>query len=114
MIRPWLLRWVPRLPSPLRRALSARIVLTHSTHCDQLISALEKLANVPEIHSIVPGRLATARGNAEQLDLRVTVPVRNGYKIIARKGTQVQEVFIVTQLSAESLQNAVNSVLQLL
>jgi hypothetical protein len=103
-------------PFPANRALysrsfSARIVLTHSTHCAKLIPALDKLCSVSGIRSIVPGRLATARCNTERLEVRVSVPLHNGHKLIARKGTQVQEVFVVTQLSASDLKREVERVL---
>lgn len=93
------------------RGFSARVVLTHSTHCAQLISALSRLSSVGGIRSIVPGRLATARCNVERLEVRVSVPLHNGHKLIARKGTQVQEVFVVTHLSASDLKREVDRVL---
>jgi len=39
--------------------------------------------------------------------LRVSVPIRGGYKIIARQGKTVQEVFIVTELLQEELETAI-------
>ena len=95
------------------RTFSARVVLNHSTHCDSLIAALEKLSSIDGIRSIVPGRLATARCNSERLSVRVTVRLRNGYKMIARKGTHVQEVFVVTRLSSEVLQQEINRILMM-
>ena len=98
---------------PAKRLFSGRLVLTHTTHCDLLIAILSKLAHVDGIRSIVPGRLATARGNSEQLVIRVTVPLQNGFKLVARKGTQVQEVFVVTRLGSDDLQREIDNLLQL-
>jgi hypothetical protein len=97
----------PRLFSTL-----ARLVVTHSTYCDSLLPALERLSRVDAIHSIVPGRLSTARCSTERLQLRISAPLKNGFKLIARKGTQVQEVFIVTPLTSDALHAAVTSVLR--
>jgi len=75
----------------------ARLVLNHSTHLEGLISVLERLAVYESIRKIVPGRLYTARSNAERLSIRVTVPVAGGWKLVARKGTQVQDVFVTLE-----------------
>jgi len=73
-----------------------RLVLTHSTHCEGLIPALRVLCASPLVRSIVPGRLATARGTEAGLSLRLGVATAGGagYKLTARKGSQVQEVFV--------------------
>jgi hypothetical protein len=89
----------------------ARLVITHSTYVDTLIPTLERLSKVADIRSIVPGRLSTARCSSERLDLRVTTALKNGFKLIARKGTQVQEVFIVTTLTGDALRSAIDSIL---
>jgi hypothetical protein len=41
----------------------------------------------------------------------VSVPVRGGYKLIARKGKTIQEVFIVTDLTQEGLEGAIAQVM---
>jgi hypothetical protein len=41
------------------------------------------------------------------MKLRVSVPIRGGYKVIARQGKTVQEVFVLTQLSQDQLENAI-------
>ena len=46
-----------------------------------------------------------------QLKLRVSVPIRGGYKAIARQGKTVQEVFIVTDLSQKELESTIKEVL---
>ena len=78
---------------------SGRLVLTHSTHCEGLIAALRLLCASPLVHSVVPGRLATARGSAAGLSLRLGVATAGGagYKLLARKGQTVQEVFVTVR-----------------
>jgi hypothetical protein len=41
----------------------------------------------------------------------VSVPIRGGFKLIARKGKTFQEVFLLTTLSQEDLEEAIAQVL---
>ncbi len=86
---------------------SGRLVLNHSTHLPGLIARLERLLKVPGITTITPGALSRTRGQAPHLKLRVSVPISGGYKLIARHGKTVQEVFVVTDLSPEALTAAI-------
>ncbi len=87
-------------------AASSRIVLNHSTHIDGLIDALARVgrARAAAIPALVPGRLARTRGHAEHLSLAVSVPVQGGHRVLARRGSLVQEVFVSTALAAAELQ----------
>ena len=80
-----------------------RLVLTHSTHLPGLIPLLTRLADEPGIKTVTPGRLARVRGQTSPLKIKVTVPVSGGFKLQARVQSNVQEVFVVTDLSAEAL-----------
>jgi hypothetical protein len=84
-----------------------RLVWNHSTHIPGLIPILKKLAERPYITTITPGAIGRARGKVSSLQLRVSVPLLGGFKIIARKGKSVQEVFVVTQLSQQELEVAI-------
>tara|TARA_Y100001968_G_C18793410_1_gene452269 strand:+ start:98 stop:400 length:303 start_codon:yes stop_codon:yes gene_type:complete len=75
-----------------------RLVQNHSTHIEGLIKWLKKIANEPGIKTITPGSLSKTSGRGERLALKVTVKTKEGYKLIARKGSLVQEVFLVTNL----------------
>ncbi|ACB00061.1 MULTISPECIES: DUF2103 domain-containing protein [Cyanophyceae] len=88
-----------------------RLVWNHSTHIEGLIPVLEKLVNCEGIRTITPGALSRTRGNIPRLKLRVSVPLQGGFKVIARKGKSVQEVFIITDLAQEQLQAAIATVL---
>lgn len=80
-----------------------RLVLNHSTHIPGLLAVLEKLVKVPGIQTITPGAISRVKGHAPHLKLRVSVPVRGGFKVLARSGKTVQEVFIVTPLTQDHI-----------
>ncbi len=90
---------------------TGRLVWNHSTHIDGLIPILKKLTLQRGIRTITPGVISRARSNCPKLKLRVSVPLKGGYKVIARKGKSVQEVFIVTDLEQSQLQMAIAQVL---
>ena len=85
-----------------------RLVWNHSTHLPGLIPLLTRLAEQPGIKTITPGRMARVKGRPSPLRIRVTVPVSGGYKLQARAQSNVQEVFVVTDLTAEELQRTVD------
>ncbi len=91
-----------------------RLVWNHSTHIPGLIPLLEKLlAHEPEIQTVTPGRLSTTRSHSPQLRLKVSVPIRGGFKVIARKGKSTQEVFILTTLEQTQLEAAIAHLISL-
>ncbi len=91
---------------------SGRLVLNHSTHIPGLISRLEKLVKYDEISTITPGVIASARSHSPHFKLKVSVPIRGGYKLIARQGKTVQEVFILTTLAQDLLEAAIAQVIK--
>lgn len=84
-----------------------RLVWNHSTHIPTLIPVLERLISLGKITTVTPGVIGRAKGNIPQLKLRVSVPIRGGFKAIARHNKSVQEVFIVTELSQQELEDAI-------
>ena len=91
---------------------SGRLVWNHSTHIPDLIPVLARLAEQPEIKTVTPGRLARVKGRPTPLRIKVTVPISGGHKLQARSKGNVQEVFVVTDLSAEALQKVVDRLQQ--
>ena len=87
---------------------SGRLVWNHSTHLDGLIPVLERLTKATGISTITPAVLSHGRSNSPQLQLKVSVPILGGYKLIARKGKTIQEVFIITDLDPNSLKVAID------
>ncbi|NDC35344.1 MAG: hypothetical protein EBZ51_08185 [Synechococcaceae bacterium WB9_2_112] len=81
-----------------------RLVITHSTYVEGLIPVLRKLAREPAIDTITPAVIGRVRGRSPSLQLRISAPISGGHKLVARRGSSVQEVFVVTGLSAESLE----------
>tara|TARA_B100001109_G_C18797927_1_gene443430 strand:- start:274 stop:576 length:303 start_codon:yes stop_codon:yes gene_type:complete len=75
-----------------------RLVQNHSTHIEGLIKWLKNIAKSSEIKTVTPASLSKTNGRGEQLVLKVTVKTKEGYKLLARKGKLVQEVFLVTNL----------------
>ncbi|MBM5796807.1 MAG: hypothetical protein FJ050_09350 [Cyanobacteria bacterium M_surface_7_m2_040] len=81
-----------------------RLVITHSTYLDGLIPVLRRLASAPAIDTITPAVIGRVRGRSPQLQLRISTPIQGGHKLVARRGGSVQEVFVVTALSAAELE----------
>ena len=97
----------------LSKSKQGRLVWNHSTHIPGLIPLLEALlARTPQLQTITPGRLSTVRSHAPRLQLKVSVAIRGGYKLIARKGKSAQEVFILTALEQGRLEDAVMQAMQ--
>lgn len=84
-------------------ASKGRLVLNHSTHIPGLLAILGKLIHYPGIQTVTPGVISRVKGHAPHLKLRISVPIRGGFKVLARSGKTVQEVFIVTTLTQESV-----------
>ncbi|MBD2448344.1 metal-binding protein [Nostoc sp. FACHB-152] len=84
-----------------------RLVWNHSTHLPGLIPILELLCQQDGINTVTPGVIGRVKGHCPKMQLRISVPIRGGYKIIARQGKTVQEVFILTSLVQDELQTAI-------
>lgn len=89
-----------------------RLVLNHSTHIPGLIALLEKLVKVEGIQTITPGVIGSVRAHSPKFKLKISVPIRGGFKAIARQGKTVQEAFILTTLAQEQLENAIAQLLK--
>ncbi|NJR50741.1 MAG: metal-binding protein [Leptolyngbyaceae cyanobacterium CSU_1_3] len=88
-----------------------RLVLNHSTHIPGLIGLLEKLTSYPGIQTVTPGVIAPTRSHSPQFKLKISVPIRGGFKVIARHGKTAQEVFVVTTIAQEDLEAAIGQVM---
>lgn len=80
-----------------------RLVITHSTYLEGLIPVLERLARHPSIATVTPAVIARVRGRSPELRLRISAPIVGGWKLLGRRGSSAQEVFVVTSLDAEQL-----------
>ena len=88
-----------------------RLVWNHSTHLSGLIPILEKLIKCEGITTVTPGRIKKTRSHIPKLKLKVSVPIRGGYKLIARQGKTVQEVFVISTLEQTELEEAIANLL---
>lgn len=89
-----------------------RIVWNHSTHLPGLIPVLERLSEQVGIDTITPAVIGRTKSSAPRLQIKVSVPIRGGFKLIARKGKTFQEVFLLTQLSRTDLEAMIAEVLE--
>lgn len=84
-----------------------RLVWNHSTHIPGLIPILERLCKFQGVRTVTPGVISRSKGHCPKMKLRVSVPIRGGYKVIARQGKSVQEVFIIADLEKKELEAAI-------
>ncbi len=91
----------------MTQASDGRLVWNHSTHLPGLIPILERLLEQPGIGTVTPGVIANVRSHSPALRVKVSVPIRGGFKLIARKGKTVQEVFVLTELEKPALEGAI-------
>ncbi|MCT0226428.1 DUF2103 domain-containing protein [Synechococcus sp. CS-1328] len=85
-----------------------RVVITHSTYVEGLVPLLRQLARQPGIDTVTPAVISRVRGRSPLLRLRVSTPITGGHKLVARRGSMAQEVFVVTSWSRERLQEALD------
>jgi len=81
-----------------------RLVITHSTYLEGLIPLLKRLVEEVGIETITPAVICRVKGRCVGLRLRISTPITGGYKLVARRGTSAQEVFVVTGWERQRLQ----------
>ena len=84
-----------------------RLVQNHSTNIDGLIKWLKNIAECSDIKTVTPASLSKTNGKGEKLVLKVTIKTNEGYKLLARKGKLVQEVFLVTNLEENEIREII-------
>ena len=89
-----------------------RLVKTHSTYIEGLIEILKKLANDKQIKTITPGVISNVRSISTKLTLRISRDIKSGYKITARKGRSVQEVYIITKYKKSELEKLSKDIIE--
>ena len=94
------------------RKVQGRLKIEHSI-IDGLRDVLEAMLEAEErIRSIVPGVIRPVKDAKGKVELRVTVPVVNGWKAIALAAGARQELFISTDLTKPELEALVERVLR--
>tara|TARA_Y100001968_G_scaffold140820_1_gene128809 strand:- start:116 stop:409 length:294 start_codon:yes stop_codon:yes gene_type:complete len=84
-----------------------RLVQNHSTNIEGLIKWLKRLAECQDVKTITPASISKTKGRGENLAIKITVKTNEGFKLLARKGQLVQEVFIVTRLDREQVKEVI-------
>ena len=84
-----------------------RLVQNHSTHIEGLIKWLRKIAETNDVKTVTPASLSKTNGRGEKLKLKVTIKTKEGFKLLARKGKLVQEVFLVTSLNEKEIREVI-------
>ena len=82
-----------------------RLVITHSTYVEGLIPLLRRLAAQEGIDTVTPAVITRVRGRSPLLTLRISTVIRGGHKLVARRGSSAQEVFVVTGWPRQRLQD---------
>lgn len=94
------------------RKVQGKLKIEHSI-IDGLRDVLETiLASEDRIRSIIPGVIRPVRDAKGKVELRVTVPVVNGWKAIALAAGARQELFISTDLDKPALEKLIDRVLR--
>lgn len=96
----------------MAKSQKGRLVWNHSTHIDGLIPILERLLDITEITTVTPGVISRSKSHSPKMQLKISVPIRGGFKVIARCGKTVQEVFILTTLTQPELEDAIRYALE--
>ena len=84
---------------------------THSTYLEGLIPLLKQLAKDPQVVTVTPAVISRVKGRCQGLKLRISAPITGGHKVVARRGTSAQEVFVVTPLERSALQQRLDALL---
>jgi hypothetical protein len=88
-----------------------RLVWNHSTHLPGLIPVLKRLTQVPGITTITPAVIGRTKSHMPNFKIKISIEIRGGYKLLARKGKMFQEVFVLTALTQEELLAAIAAII---
>ena len=84
-----------------------RLVQNHSTHIEGLIKWLKKIAETDVVKTVTPGSISKTNGRGEKLIIKVTIKTKKGFKLLARKGKLVQEIFLVTSIDEREIKEII-------
>ena len=94
------------------RKVQGKLKVEHSI-IDGLRDVLERILNTEDrIRSIIPGVIRPVRDARGKVEIRVTVPVVNGWKAIGLAAGARQEMFISTDLTKAELEALIDDVLK--
>lgn len=93
------------------RAHQNKLKVEHSI-IGGLRPVLERLIGAGAIRSVIPGVIRPVRDAKGAVQIRVTVPVQNGWKAIALAAGARQELFISTPLARAELEKLIEGALE--
>lgn len=67
-----------------------------------LLPLLERIASLPAVGAVIPGRIRVTKNHCPTLTVRLQARTVSGFKLGARVGTLAQEVFVVTARADEA------------
>ena len=69
------------------------------------------MAKIKGIKTITPGVIGQTKGRSELLKIKITSKIQGGYKLLARKGKNVQEVFLITELGETEIKEYIQKII---
>jgi hypothetical protein len=98
------------MPFRLRTG-KGKLKIEHSI-LDNLRPVLDRLVQLDDIRSIIPGVIRPVRDAKGPVKIRITVPTQNGWKAIGLSNGARQELFISTEMSEEKLAGAIRGAIE--
>ena len=99
-------------PFRLGERKRARLAMNHSTVCEGLPPVLEHLSAVQDVKTIVPGRMFTARATRPRFSIEIASQTSQGWRLTCRKGSTVQEVYLVGTIGRDALDRALEDAVE--
>jgi hypothetical protein len=98
------------MPFRLRTG-KGKLKIEHSI-LDNLRPVLDRLVQLDDIRSIIPGVIRPVRDAKGPVKIRITVPTQNGWKAIGLSNGARQELFIGTEMSEQELARAIQEAIE--
>jgi hypothetical protein len=98
------------MPFRLRTG-KGKLKIEHSI-LDNLRPVLDRLVQLDDIRSIIPGVIRPVRDAKGPVKIRITVPTQNGWKAIGLSNGARQELFISTEMSEEKLAGVIRGAIE--
>jgi hypothetical protein len=98
------------MPFRLRTG-KGKLKIEHSI-LDNLRPVLDRLVQLDEIRSIIPGVIRPVRDAKGPVKIRITVPTQNGWKAIGLANGARQELFVSTEMTEEQLARALREAIE--
>ena len=99
---------LPSLQQQQQRT-AAVLVSNHSLMVPGLKPVLQHLCTLEGLAKVVPAQCGSTKGRSDRLEVKVMGATDRGWRLFARKGNMKQDVFVVTALSKEELDDLVQA-----